>query len=138
MQHRARSFCRLIYVVLNPRFTWLTGSIRLVSHILKGEISQPHLSVKEHAASFETRYWESDKEYWHMFWNNVVLLSIWVLMCWAIGMVRFFSVYVISASLASGMGAVLFAVQHSFEHGYGGDSRDGDCDRRALEGKSAR
>jgi omega-6 fatty acid desaturase (delta-12 desaturase) len=68
-------------VIFNPRFTWLKGSIGLVSHIVRGKVAQPDLSIEAIAASFETRYWQSQKEYWHMFWNNVALLSIWALMC---------------------------------------------------------
>ena len=83
-------FAGLIYVIFNPRFTWLKGSIGLVSHILRGKVAQPKLPLEKHAASFETRYWKSYREYWHMFWNNVVLLSIWALMCWGFGTVLFF------------------------------------------------
>ena len=126
----------LIYVILNPRLTWLKGSIGLVSHIVKGKVAQPHLSIKAHAASFETRYWKSRREYWHMFWNNAVLLSIWVLMCWAFGTVLFFTIYLISASLASGAGIILFTVQHNFEHSYASDSRYWDYDTGAIEGSS--
>ncbi|HEY6417932.1 MAG TPA: fatty acid desaturase, partial [Candidatus Binataceae bacterium] len=122
----------LIYVILNPRFTWLKGSIGFMGHIVKGKVAQPNLSMKVHAASFETRYWKSEKEYWHMFWNNIVLLSIWVLMCWAFGTVRFFTIYLISASLAGGAGIVLFTVQHNFEHSYESDSRHWDYDSGAL------
>jgi hypothetical protein len=32
--------------------------------------------MKAHVAIFQTRYWKLEKEYWHVFWNNVVLLSI--------------------------------------------------------------
>ena len=74
----AAPFAGLIYVVFNPRFTWLKGSIGLASHIFKGKVAQPQLTIKELLASFETRYWQSQKEYWHMFWNNLALLSIWV------------------------------------------------------------
>jgi acyl-lipid omega-6 desaturase (Delta-12 desaturase) len=97
----AAPFAGLIYVIFNPRFTWLKGSIGLVRHILQRKIAQPQLSMKAHAASFETRYWKSNKEYWHMFWNDVVLLSVWVLMCWEFGTVPFFTIYLISASLAA-------------------------------------
>jgi acyl-lipid omega-6 desaturase (Delta-12 desaturase) len=126
----------LIYVILNPRFTWLKGSIGLVSHIVKGKVAQPQLSLKAHAASFETRYWQSAKEYRHMFWNNVVLLSGWVLMCWAVGTARFFTIYLISGSLAAGAGVVLFTVQHNFEHSYASDGRLWDYYAGAIEGSS--
>jgi omega-6 fatty acid desaturase (delta-12 desaturase) len=126
----------LIYAIFNPRFNWLKGSISLVSHIVKRKVAQPNLSMKAHAATFETRYWQSDKEYWHMFWNNVVLLSGWVLMCWAFGTTLFFTIYLISASLAGGAGVVLFNVQHNFKHSYASDGRDWDCDTGAIEGTS--
>jgi acyl-lipid omega-6 desaturase (Delta-12 desaturase) len=126
----------LIYVIFNPRFTWVKGSISLASHLVKGKVAEPHLSLKAHASSFETRYWKSNKEYWHMFWNNVVLLTIWALMCWTFGPVRFFTIYLISASLAAGAGIVLFTVQHNFEHSYASDDEHWDYDIGAIEGTS--
>jgi len=129
-------FAGLIYVIFNPRFTWLKGSISLLIHIVRGKVAQPNLTIKALAASFETRYWQSKKEYWHMFWNNVALISIWVLMCWACGTVLFFTIYLISTSLAGGAGIVLFTVQHNFEHSYASDSRHWDYDTGAIEGSS--
>jgi len=126
----------LIYVIFNPRFNWLKGSIGLMSHILKGKVARPEVSIKVHAASFETRYWKSYREYWHMFWNNVVLLSIWGLMCWAFGTWPFFAIYLISASLAGGVGIILFTVQHNFEHSYASEGSDWDYDAGAIEGSS--
>jgi len=129
-------FAGLIYVIFNPRFTWLKGSFSLMRHIVKGKIAQPNLSIKARAATFETRYWKSKKEYWHMFWNNVVLLSIWALMCWGFGTVLFVAIYLISASLAGAAGIILFTVQHNFEHSYAGDGRDWDYETAAIEGTS--
>jgi len=129
-------FIGFIYLIFNPRFTWLKGSVGLVSHMAKRKVAQPNLSMKAHATSFETRYWQSGKEYWHMFWNNVVLLSVWALMCWAFGTVRFFTIYLISASLAGGAGIVLFTVQHNFKHSYASDGERWDYNTGAIEGTS--
>jgi acyl-lipid omega-6 desaturase (Delta-12 desaturase) len=129
-------FVGFIYLVFNPRFTWLKGSVGLVSHMVKGKVAQPYLPIEALAASFQTRYWQSGKQYWHMFWNNIVLLSVWVLMCWAIGTLVFFTIYLISVSLAGGMGILLFTVQHNFEHSYASDSRQWDYDTGAIEGSS--
>jgi hypothetical protein len=41
-----------IYLIVNPRLTWIKGSIGLVIHILRKKIAQPRLSVQKHAASF--------------------------------------------------------------------------------------
>jgi acyl-lipid omega-6 desaturase (Delta-12 desaturase) len=129
-------FAGLIYVIFNPRFNWLKGSLGLLGHIIKGEVAQPDLSLKAHAASFETRYWKSPKEYWHMSWNNILLLSAWVLICWALGTALFFTIYLISASLAGGAGIILFTVQHNFEHSYATDCRRWDYETGAMSQKS--
>lgn len=125
-----------LYVVWNPRLTWLKGSIGLVGHILKAKIARPGISIKAHAAEFETPYWGSAEEYWHMFWNNVVLLSAWVLMSWIVGPVLFFAVYLVSTSLAGGAGIVLFTVQHNFEHSYASGDEGWDYVTAAIEGTS--
>lgn len=125
-----------IYLIVNPRLTWIKGSIGLVIHILRKKIAQPRLSVQKHAASFATPYWKSLKEYRHMFWNNVVLLGAWVLMCWALGPGLFFLIYLLSVSIAGGAGIVLFTVQHNFEHAYATDSERWDYTTGAIEGTS--
>ena len=115
-----------IYLLFNPRFTWIKGSFSLLLHRMRG---RP-------ASEFKTRYWNSAREYRHMSANNLVLFCIWALMCWAIGPALFFSVYVISVSLAGGAGIVLFTVQHNFEHSYASGNQDWDHDRGAVTGTS--
>ena len=129
-------FGGFIYLIFNPRLTWLKGSFGLLIHILKGKVAQPKVSMREHAASFKTPYWHSTKEYWHMFWNNVVLLSVWALMSWAFGTALFFAIYLISLSFAGGAGLVLFTVQHNFEHSYASDNECWDYDTGGIEGTS--
>ncbi len=129
-------FAGLIYVILNPRLNWVKGSLGLVWHIAKQKVAQPNMSMKVLVESFKTRYWRSEREYWHMFWNNVVLLSLWAMMSWAFGAVLFFTIYLISASLASGAGIVLFTVQHNFEHSYASDSQHWDYETGAIVGTS--
>jgi omega-6 fatty acid desaturase (delta-12 desaturase) len=138
---RARSiwiapFAGFIYLIFNPRFSWLKGSVGLVGHILKKKIAEPGVSIKAHAATFRTRYWASAQEYRHMLWNNVALLSAWVLMSIAIGPALFFTVYAISVSLSGAAGLVLFTVQHNFEHSYASGDDGWDREAAALHGTS--
>lgn len=125
-----------MYLIYHPRITWLMGSAGLVAHIFKRKIAEPDRSIKMLAAEFETPYWDGAKEYWHMFWNNVVLLSTWALMSWAVGPELFFAVYLVSVSLAGGAGIILFTVQHNFEHSYATDSKNWDYDNAAIRGTS--
>ncbi len=63
-----------IYLILNPRLTWIRGTIGLWAHVIAASLSGSRLSVRELSASYRTRYWKNSKEYRHMLWNNLVLL----------------------------------------------------------------
>ena len=125
-----------IYLIFNPRFTWLKGSAGLVVYTVRRKLAQPGMSLREHAASYRTRYWSSPREYRHMLWNNLVLLGIWGLMCWSFGATRFFPIYLLSVSIAGAVGIVLFTVQHNFEHSYASDNEHWDLEAGAIEGTS--
>ena len=136
MQRAAAPLAGFIYLIFNPRFTWLKGTIGLLIHTVRQKLAQPGVSLRAHAASYQTRYWKSAREYRHMLWNNLVLLSIWALMCWVCGTAVFFSIYLLSVSIAGGAGIVLFTVQHNFEHSYASDNAHWDPDTGAIEGTS--
>lgn len=125
-----------IYLIFNPRFRWMSGSIGLVIHTVIAKASRPGIPLQAHAATYRTRYWKSAREYRHMLANNLMLLSAWTLMCFACGMAQFFSIYVLSVSIAGGAGIVLFTVQHNFEHAYASRSEHWDIDHGAIEGTS--
>jgi acyl-lipid omega-6 desaturase (Delta-12 desaturase) len=125
-----------LYLIANPRITWLKGSASLALHLLKRKLAQPQVSLREHAASFRSRYWSTPQQYWHMFWNNIALIGACALMAWAVGPALFFPVYLISVSLAGGAGIVLFTVQHNFEHSYASGDEGWCYDTAALHGTS--
>lgn len=125
-----------IYLIFNPRFTWLKGTIGLIAHLVKQKLAQPSVPLREHTASFKTRYWKSSREYRHMLWNNLVLLTGWAVMCYLIGPGLFFAIYLVTVSVAGGAGIVLFTVQHNFEHSYASSNDRWDYDIGAIEGTS--
>jgi acyl-lipid omega-6 desaturase (Delta-12 desaturase) len=125
-----------IYLIFNPRFTWIKGGVGLLVHMVRRKLAQPGVPLRVHAASYQTRYWASLREFRHMLWNNLVLLSIWVVMCWAVGTARFLLIYLLSVSIAGAVGIVLFTVQHNFEHSYAGDNATWDVDAGVMEGTS--
>jgi omega-6 fatty acid desaturase (delta-12 desaturase) len=129
-------FGGFMYLIFNPRVTWLAGSLGFLAHVLKGMLTQPGVSWRTHAAGFRTPYWSDAREYWHMFWNNVVLLSVWAAMSWWIGPALFFAVYLASVSVAGGVVIVVFSVQHNFEHSYASGDEGWDIDAAAIYGTS--
>jgi len=129
-------FAGFLYLIVNPRFNWLKGSLQLLAHVARAKIKQPRVPLRDHARGFKTPYWASPSEYWHMFWNNAVLLALWVGLVGLFGPVLFFAFYVASVSLAGGAGIVIFTVQHNFEHAYASGDAGWDYHRAALEGSS--
>jgi omega-6 fatty acid desaturase (delta-12 desaturase) len=126
----------LLYMIVNPRLTWLKGSARLAWHVIRGKIAQPGRSLRQHAHDFKTPYWTSAAEYRHMSLNNLVLLSGWAAMAWWLGPALFFSVYFVSGALAGAAGIILFTVQHNFEHSYASGDQDWSRDEAAIRGTS--
>ena len=115
-----------MYALFMPRYTWLKGSVQLLAHLARGG----------KAAEFKTRYWATPIEYRHMTWNNIVLLSAWVAMAFAIGPALFFAVYVVSLTLATAVGLAVFTVQHNFEGSYASGDEGWDYFDAAIYGTS--
>jgi len=115
-----------IYLIFNPRFNWVKGNVSLLMHLLRGK----------DAATFETRYWKTFKEYRHQSANNIALAACGALMCWAIGPAAFFAIYLISISLAGGVGITLFTIQHNFAGAYASKDADWDIDEGTISGTS--
>ena len=124
------------YLLFNPRFTWILGSARMLFYIIKNKIKDRNLSVGELFNNYKSQYWRTTKEYMHMFYNNIALFAMWIVMCNLIGTGAFFLLYVISMSLAGGAGLLLFTVQHNFEDSYASDTSEWDYYKGALEGSS--
>ena len=95
-----------VYVLVMPRLNWLRGR------------------------------WANPDERFHMTWNNVVLLTLWVLMSLAIGPALFFAVYLTSLTLATAVGILVFTVQHNFEGSYASADEGWDYHEAALHGTS--
>ena len=119
----------LMYLIVNPRVNWFRGTVALLAH-------QASTVMRKSAAPFKPRYWKTPAEFWHMTANNIVLLGLWAAVSAWIGAWNFFPVYLISVSLAGGLGIVLFTVQHNFEHSYAAGDHDWDYDTAAIEGTS--
>jgi omega-6 fatty acid desaturase (delta-12 desaturase) len=126
-------FC---YLIFTPRLNCLKASFSLSKQILQQKIAHPDLSIQHCAKQFKTPYCASLQEYFHMLANNILLISLWIGMAFLLTPSLFFICYIISLSLAGGLGIILFTVQHNFEHSYASNNTDWDYHQAALEGTS--
>ena len=129
-------FGAFLYFIFNPRFNWLVGSIKFAVSVIKKKMTSPQESLKEIISSQESRNWKNGKEYLHMTLNNIVLLSIWWAASMYFGAVTFFTIYIVSLSLAGAAGLIIFTLQHNFEDSYASDTEHWDYYQGALSGTS--
>jgi len=125
-----------LYVVLNPRRTWLRGSAGLLRYLWSNRRLHSGVPLVERIAAFKTPCWSSVQEFHHMSWNNVVVLLLWGLAAWLMGPWLFIGFYIVAAALAGGAGLVLFSVQHNFEQSHASGNEGWDYTRGAMEGTS--
>lgn len=123
------------YLGFNPRYTWLVGSVGFGGRLL-ASLFQPSVSTGELFNECKSRYWKTPKEYLHMSFNNVALLTVWVIMCSIFGAFEFFAMYGLCLAIGGGLGIMLFSVQHYFEESYAQDTANNDRNHAALEGTS--
>src|SRR6202048_167944 len=51
-----------IYLIFNPRFTWIKGTVGLVLHVVARKLAQPEVSLRGHAASYPCGLWKNARE----------------------------------------------------------------------------
>jgi omega-6 fatty acid desaturase (delta-12 desaturase) len=115
-----------VYLVFNPRCNWLKGNLALLWSLVRG---RP-------AAAFTCRHWKTWKEYRHMTANNLVLLVALTALCMVAGTVPVLTVFIVSLSVAGGVGIMLFTVQHNFEDSYADNADTWTLDQGAMTGTS--
>lgn len=125
-----------MYFIFNPRFNWMLGSLKFLFGVVGKKLKDIRTPLKTIIAGQESRLWKSRREYWHMTMNNLVLLGIWAAAGWHFGAATFFTVYLISLSLAGAAGIIIFTIQHNFEGSYASDDMDWDYHLAALKGTS--
>ncbi len=124
------------YVLFNPRFNWAVGILVMLVKLVKSIITLQFSKAVDDFQKWETKFWKSKQDFWHMTYNNLLLLAIWVVMIQWIGALEFFALYVVSTSLSGTWGILLFTIQHNFEHAYATDTQHVNHYRAALEGTS--
>lgn len=125
-----------LYFIFNPRFNWILGSIKFTLNVVKQKIKTPGEPFKNIISATKSHHWKNGKEYLHMTLNNIVLLGMWALASIYFGAATFFTVYIISLSLAGAAGLLIFTLQHNFEDSYAANTEQWNYYQGALAGTS--
>ena len=125
-----------MYFIFSPRFNWILGSLKFIFSASVFKFKNFQMPLANIIARRESRFWKTGREYWHMTLNNIVLLSIWYAASIYFGAATFFTVYLISLSLAGAAGIIIFTIQHNFEDSYASNDNDWNYYLATLKGTS--
>ncbi len=123
----------LLYLLVWPRVNLVRASAALVRQRWRARRTAAPGAA---AGDFHSPVCASLQSYAHMFWNNVGLLLLWVVLALAAGPGLFLFCYLVSLALAGGLAIVLFTVQHNFECSYASADEGWDPLQAAVEGTS--
>ena len=124
------------YLVIKPRLALLLGLADLIPWLIHGLRHTPGASIASLLQTHRSRHWHSPREGVDLAWNNLAVVSFWLLMGWQLGIGRFWSVYAPLMTCAAAVFICVFFVQHNFPHSYAHRTEGWDAMAGVLEGTS--
>lgn len=124
------------YLAIAPRMALIIGLYDLAAHIFTGLKQQPKMSLTAIIATHKSKHWQSKTEFWDLLFNNICVISSWILLSYWLGAGFFLSVYSLVLTFSAVIFICVFFVQHIFEDSYAHKTESWDYLRGAIEGSS--
>jgi acyl-lipid omega-6 desaturase (Delta-12 desaturase) len=124
------------YLAIAPRLALILGLYDLAAHVLTGWKQQPKLNLSELISTHKSKHWQTKTEFWDLLFNNVCVISSWIILSYWLGAGFFLSVYSLVLTFSAVVFISVFFVQHIFEGSYAHKTESWDYLRGAIEGSS--
>jgi acyl-lipid omega-6 desaturase (Delta-12 desaturase) len=124
------------YLAIAPRMALLLGMYDLVRHVITERQQDPTLSISKAIATHKSKHWQSKTEFWDLLFNNICVISSWIVLSNWLGAGFFLSVYSLVLTCSAVVFICVFFVQHIFEGSYAHQTADWDYLTGAIEGSS--
>lgn len=124
------------YLAIAPRMALILGLYDLIRHLITERQQHPNLSISAAIATHESNHWQSKTEFWDLLFNNICVISSWILLSNWLGAGFFLSVYSLVLTCSAVVFICVFFVQHIFEGSYAHQTADWDYLTGAIEGSS--
>ncbi len=128
------------YLAIKPRIALIWGIYGFVVHSLQyfakciSKNTTPNLT--EWIYSYKSKTWYTAGEFWDLLFNNICVITGWVLMSHTIGLGLFWAVYGTVLTFAAAIFICVFFVQHNFEGSYAHTTAGWDYMQGAIAGSS--
>ncbi|WP_310484145.1 fatty acid desaturase [Chamaesiphon sp. VAR_48_metabat_403] len=124
------------YLAIAPRMALILGLYDMVRHVITERQQHPNLSISDAISTHESKHWQSRTEFWDLLFNNICVISSWILLSNWLGAGFFLSVYSLVVTLSAVVFIWVFFVQHIFEGSYAHQTAEWDYLTGAIEGSS--
>jgi len=124
------------YLVIKPRLALLLGLRDLLPWLIAQLQTDPSADLLALLRRHRSRHWHSAAEAVDLFWNNVMVLSFWLLMGSQLGVGSFWSLYAPLMTCGAAVFICVFFVQHNFPDAYAHRSDGWSAMAGVLEGTS--
>lgn len=124
------------YLIIKPRLALILGICGLTRHFFNSLHQNPRLSLGEIFTSYQSRNWYTTGEFFDLLFNNIFVVSSWIVFSHVLGFGVFFGIYSITLTCSAAIFIVVFFVQHNFEGSYAHKTEGWNPLKGAIEGTS--
>ncbi|MEM9400556.1 MAG: fatty acid desaturase [Verrucomicrobiota bacterium] len=124
------------YLAFKPRLILLAGTVDFIRHIVNCLWMNPSIPLSILIDSHKSKHWNSAGEFWDVLFNNIFVISAWILSCHFLGVEFFFVTYSIVLMLSAACFITIFFLQHNFEGSYAHKSQGWNYTLGAIKGSS--
>jgi acyl-lipid omega-6 desaturase (Delta-12 desaturase) len=124
------------YLAIKPRLALVMGLYGLAKHFFACQQQHPGMKFAQVFATYESRNWYSVAEFWDLLFNNIAVISLWVILSNLLGAGFFLGVYSITLTCSAAVFMYVFFVQHNYEGSYAHKTAGWDYLTAAIEGSS--
>jgi acyl-lipid omega-6 desaturase (Delta-12 desaturase) len=124
------------YLAIAPRMALILGVYDLIRDVITDRSSSPEMTWQDKIAAHTSKYWQSKTEFWDLLFNNLCVISSWVILSNLLGAGFFLSVYSLVLTLSAVVFICVFFVQHIFEGSYAHKTASWDYLNGAISGSS--
>ena len=124
------------YLIIKPRLALLLGCFGFFGHGLSQIRQGGFAAIPNLFKTYKSKHWYTTAEFWDLLFNNIGVITLWLLMGAWLGHGRFWISYSVVMTFSAAIFICIFFVQHNFEGSYAHRTEGWSYDRGAIEGSS--
>jgi acyl-lipid omega-6 desaturase (Delta-12 desaturase) len=124
------------YLAIKPRLSLILGTYGFIGHLVTCLKENSGMRLSEIFSTYKSRNWYTTAEFWDLLFNNICVVSGWIMLCHFLGAEFFLGIYSIILTFSAAIFLLVFFVQHIFEGTYAHKTEGWDYLVGALEGSS--